>query len=61
MSAVPSDPMRVIDDLEQELLATLAEFDDEAVAMAVLDAVERVRVRSQTNARSPDQAEREFE
>ena len=36
----------VLDELEQELLATLSEFDDEAVGLAVLDAVERVRTRA---------------
>jgi hypothetical protein len=36
----------VLDELEQELLATLSEFDNEAVGLAVLDAVERVRTRT---------------
>jgi hypothetical protein len=49
----------VLDELEQELLATLAEFDDEAVGLAVLDALERVRVRAQLGSapRKPIQPE----
>jgi hypothetical protein len=38
--------LRVLEDLEAELQATLSEFDDEAVGLAVLGAVERARARS---------------
>jgi hypothetical protein len=36
----------VLEELEQELRATLSEFDDEAVSLAVLGVVEQVRDQS---------------
>jgi hypothetical protein len=57
MTPLASDAIKVLDDLEQELLDTLAQFDDEAVALAVLDALERVRARSQTSIRQYDPVE----
>jgi hypothetical protein len=43
----------LLDELEEEMLGTLAEFDDEAVGLAVLDVIERARLRLASSSPGP--------